>query len=83
MSKLLTPLFELNVVLRTPSERSRRANSYILHPLAARYESVEAMDDAFAQALDDMREGRLPLLQLPEYQAAPPAEGPRKLRSVA
>ncbi|MEW1699330.1 MULTISPECIES: hypothetical protein [unclassified Streptomyces] len=83
VSKLLDPLFELNIVLRTPSERSKRANSYSLHPLAARYESAEAMDDAFAQALDDMRSGHLPPLQLPEYQTAPPTQGTPKLRSVA
>ncbi|MEV7420546.1 hypothetical protein [Streptomyces sp. NPDC089919] len=83
VSKLLDPLFELAVVLRTPSERSQRANSYCLHPLAARYESSEAMDEAFALALQDMREGKLPPLQLPEYQAVPPAQGTTKLRSVA
>ncbi|MCX4784599.1 hypothetical protein [Streptomyces sp. NBC_01264] len=31
ISNLLDPLFELNIVLRTPSERSKRANRYSLH----------------------------------------------------
>ncbi|MFB6985588.1 hypothetical protein [Streptomyces sp. NPDC056304] len=80
ISHLLEPLFELNIVLRTPSERSKRANSYSLHPLAARYESAQAMDEAFAQALVDMKAGRLVPLKLPEYQTVPPTQGTPVLR---
>ncbi|MER5811436.1 hypothetical protein ABT143_25145 [Streptomyces sp. NPDC002033] len=79
VSKLLDPLFDLRIVLRTPSERGRRANSYHLHPLAARYPSADAMDDAFAQALADMQSGVLPPLNLPMYRTAPPAEGTPRL----
>ncbi|MFF3957434.1 hypothetical protein ACFYY1_30110 [Streptomyces sp. NPDC001890] len=80
ISRLLEPLFKLNIVLRTPNERSKRANSYSLHPLAARYPSAQAMDDAFAKALVDMREGRLAPLNLPVYQTVPPTEGAPVLR---
>ncbi|MFJ3841085.1 hypothetical protein ACIPY6_37055 [Streptomyces sp. NPDC090054] len=83
VSLLLEPLFKLNIVLRNPSQRSRRANSYFLHPLAARYESTEALDNGFAQALEGMQSGPLPRINLPEYQAVPPAEGTHTLRSVA
>ncbi|MEV8535621.1 hypothetical protein [Streptomyces sp. NPDC051211] len=80
VNQLLNPLFELNIVLRTPSERSKKTNRYNLHPLAARYESPEAMDEAFAQALADMKAGRLAPLNLPEYRAVPPSEGRPDLR---
>ncbi|WP_189852410.1 hypothetical protein [Streptomyces omiyaensis] len=82
VSTLLAPLFDLGVVLRGRSEE-RGGNRYRLHPLAAKYDSIESMNAAFAQALEDMRAGRLAMLDIPEYQTAPPAEGPPQLRSIA
>ncbi|MFC8953675.1 hypothetical protein ACFT8P_13735 [Streptomyces sp. NPDC057101] len=82
VSALLEPLFELNIVLRSKAEaeEGRGGNRYKLHPLAATYDSIESMTAAFAQALEDMRAGRLAPLNLPEYQTVPPAEGRPELR---
>jgi DNA-binding transcriptional MocR family regulator len=74
ISTLMEPLFERNLVLRSGGGE-RGGNRYRLHPLAAKYSSVDEMKAAFAKALADMREGRLPTLLLPEYQAVPPTEG--------
>ncbi|MEV0604646.1 hypothetical protein AB0I82_35850 [Streptomyces sp. NPDC050315] len=71
MSNRLAPLRELNVVLRTDSEK-RGGNSYYVHPLAAKYESFEAMEAAIAKALHEMKAGRLARLRVPMYDAAPP-----------
>ncbi|MET9396092.1 hypothetical protein [Kitasatospora sp. NPDC002965] len=71
ISALMAPLCELNIVLRPPSEQ-RDGNSYRLHPLAAKYESHEAMEAAFREALTLIQAGRLPVLRLPSYQIAPP-----------
>ncbi|WP_432088478.1 hypothetical protein [Streptomyces sp. bgisy095] len=79
VSTLLSPLFELNIVLRPQGEK-REGNSYRLHPLAAAYDSIDAMHEAFQQAVKDMGNGDLPVLNLPEYQSAPPAEGRPELR---
>ncbi|MET9930385.1 MULTISPECIES: hypothetical protein [unclassified Streptomyces] len=79
VSTLLSPLFELNIVLRPQGEK-REGNSYRLHPLAARYDSIDAMHEAFQQAVTDMKNGNLPVLNLPEYQSAPPAQGQPVLR---
>ncbi|MFF3731025.1 hypothetical protein ACFYXM_12045 [Streptomyces sp. NPDC002476] len=75
VSTLLEPLFDLKIVLRSSGESGRRGNRYRLHPLAVRYDSDEAMKAAVAQAFVDMKAGRLPGLQLPEYKTAPPAAG--------
>ncbi|MET9657249.1 hypothetical protein [Streptomyces sp. NPDC006510] len=79
VSALMEPLFELNLVLRSRAE-GRGGNRYRLHPLAAKYESVTEMEAAFACALEEMKSGKLPTIQLPEYRAAPPAEGRPDLR---
>ncbi|MFI8944077.1 hypothetical protein [Streptomyces syringium] len=79
ISALMEPLFELNIVLRSQAE-GRGGNSYKLHPLASKYESAQEMEAAFARALQDMRAGRLPHVNLPEYRATPPAEGHPNLR---
>ncbi|MER5966827.1 hypothetical protein [Streptomyces sp. NPDC002057] len=80
VSALLEPLFELNIVLRSKAEEGRGGNRYKLHPLAATYDSIDSMTAAFAQALEDMRAGRLATLNLPEYRAVPPVEGRPELR---
>jgi hypothetical protein len=78
VSQLMAPLCDLNIVLR-PTR-----NSYRLHPLAARYESAEAMDTAFRQALADIKANKLPNLRLPLYVTAPPAaEGASPLRAAS
>ncbi|MCB5165642.1 hypothetical protein LG634_12455 [Streptomyces bambusae] len=77
VSILMTPLCELNLVLRPRSEE-RNGNSYRLHPLAAKYETPEVMDEAFRAALDRIRAGDLPSLRLPAYQQAPPAPTGRR-----
>ena len=74
ISLLMAPLCELNIVLRPQSEQ-RDGNSYRLHPLAAKYESVESMEEAFREALGLMKAGQLPALRLPTYQIAPPPAG--------
>ena len=80
ISSLMEPLFDLNLVLRSQGEE-RGGNRYRLHPLAMKYSSVEEMEAAFAHALNEMRTGRLPTLNLPEYNTVPPAEsGQRGLR---
>ncbi|MDQ0847682.1 hypothetical protein [Streptomyces sp. V1I6] len=79
VSTLLDPLFELNIVLRRRAGE-RGGNRYRLHPLAAKYDSIESMEAAFTQALEDMKSGRLPTINVPEYRAAPPAEGRPELR---
>lgn len=73
ISTLMEPLFDLNLVLRSPGEE-RGGNRYRLHPLAAKYSSMEEMEAALAHALNEMRAGRLPGLNLPEYCAVPPSE---------
>ncbi|MGW1764045.1 hypothetical protein ACWCQL_08145 [Streptomyces sp. NPDC002073] len=72
VSALMAPLCELNIVLR-PRSGERRGNSYRLHPLAAKYESSEAMEAAFRTALARMQADDLPTLKLPTYRQAPPA----------
>ncbi len=72
ISLLMAPLCELNIVLRPQSEH-RDGNSYRLHPLAAKYESAEAMEGAFREAMVLMKTRELPPLRLPTYQIAPPA----------
>ncbi|MFC8176281.1 hypothetical protein [Streptomyces sp. NPDC057325] len=79
VSTLLGPLFEINLVLRHQAEE-RGGNKYRLHPLAAKYDSIDAMHEAFQQAVEDMKNGDLAVLNLPEYQSAPPAEGRPALR---
>ncbi|WP_167163057.1 hypothetical protein [Streptomyces sp. MBT27] len=80
ISKLMNPLCDLNLVLRPPSEE-RTGNSYRLHPLAAKYESEEDMENAFRDAVTRIKEGNLPNLKLPSYVQAPPAApAPPKLR---
>ncbi|MFF4902573.1 hypothetical protein [Streptomyces sp. NPDC001068] len=79
ISALMEPLFELNLVLR-PKAEERGGNTYRLHPLARKYGSMEEMEAAFRQAFTDMRAGKLPSLNLPDNQVAPPAEGERNLR---
>ncbi|AJF70354.1 hypothetical protein [Streptomyces vietnamensis] len=79
VSTLLAPLFDLNFVLRRQAEE-RGGNRYRLHPLAAKYDSIDSMEEAFQQALEDMRAGRLPVLKAPEYQTAPPTKGRPELR---
>ncbi|MEU5384093.1 LexA family transcriptional regulator [Kitasatospora cineracea] len=80
----LAALCDLNIVLRPPGDQ-REGNSYSLHPFAAKYESTKAMEDAFRQALTDIKEGRLPNLLLPAYKTAPPSpsEEKPKLHRVA
>ncbi len=72
ISVLIAPLCELNIVLR-PQGEQREGNSYRLHPLAARYESHESLEDSFRSALEQIRAGLLPNLKLPAYVIAPPA----------
>ncbi|MFE4829810.1 hypothetical protein [Streptomyces sp. NPDC056672] len=72
ISTLMEPLFDLKLVLRSPGEE-RGGNRYSLHPLAAKYDSMEEMEAAFAHALGEMQAGRLPALNLPEYSAVPPS----------
>jgi len=74
ISTLMEPLFKRNLVLRSGGGE-RGGNRYRLHPLAAKYSSIEEMEAAFRKALKDMQEDRLPSLLLPEYRAVPPAEG--------
>jgi DNA-binding transcriptional ArsR family regulator len=74
ISALMEPLFEANLVLRSRGEE-RGGNRYKLHPLACKYGSMEEMETAFAAALADMKTGKLPGINLPEYQTVPPAEG--------
>ncbi|MFJ8871196.1 hypothetical protein ACIRD6_36265 [Streptomyces sp. NPDC102473] len=76
---LLEPLFELNLVLRSRAEE-RGGNRYRLHPLAAKYETVQDMEAAFASALKDMKSGKLPSINLPEYRSVPPTDGRADLR---
>ncbi|MFD0352938.1 hypothetical protein ACFVHW_04200 [Streptomyces sp. NPDC127110] len=75
ISTLMDPLVKLNLVLRPESESGRKGNSYRLHPLAAKYSSIEAMQAVWKQALHDMQAGVLAAINLPEYKIAPPAEG--------
>ncbi|MGW4815206.1 hypothetical protein ACWEPB_26675 [Kitasatospora cineracea] len=84
ISVLLAALCDLNIVLRPPGDQ-RDGNSYTLHPFAARYTSSEAMEDAFRQALADIKSGELPNLLLPSYTSAPPApsDGKPNLHRVA
>lgn len=82
ISALMAPLCDLKIVLRPRSEE-RNGNSYRLHPLAAKYESHEAMEAAFRQALRDIKAGELPNLRLPAYVIAPPAEGRPNLQVAA
>ncbi|MER7688799.1 hypothetical protein [Streptomyces sp. NPDC097610] len=79
ISSLMEPLFELNLVLRSKAEE-RGGNTYRLHPLAAKYADVDEMTAAFQQAMQEIRAGRLPSLNLPENRVTPPAEGERNLR---
>ncbi|MFJ9041422.1 hypothetical protein ACIRF8_33265 [Streptomyces sp. NPDC102406] len=79
ISALLAPLCDLGIVLR-PDGGERKGNSYRLHPLAAKYESHDAMEQAFRNALVDMKAGALPTLKLPQYTVAPPTEGRPKLQ---
>ena len=74
ISALMAPLCDWRIVLR-PRGEERDGNSYRLHPLAAKYESHEAMEAAFRRALRDIKAGELPNLQLPAYVIAPPTEG--------
>ncbi|MER5352623.1 hypothetical protein ABT093_20100 [Kitasatospora sp. NPDC002551] len=71
ISALMAPLCELNIVLRPPSE-TRDGNTYRLHPLVAKYENHEAMEEAFREALRLIKARKLPVLRLPSYQVAPP-----------
>ncbi|MFJ6501405.1 hypothetical protein OG280_40850 (plasmid) [Streptomyces virginiae] len=82
VSGLMAPLCDLNIVLRPRSEE-RNGNSYRLHPLAAKYESPEAMEAAFRAALARIQAGDLPNLKLPTYQQAPPARAGRPKLQVA
>ncbi|MET9607290.1 hypothetical protein ABZZ17_19770 [Streptomyces sp. NPDC006512] len=82
VSGLMAPLCDLNIVLRPRSEE-RNGNSYRLHPLAAKYESPEAMEAAFRAALARIQAGDLPNLKLPTYQQAPPAPTGRPKLQVA
>lgn len=59
----MAPMCDLNTVLRPRSEE-RNGNSYRLHPLAAKYESPEAMEAAFRAALVRIQGGELPNLKL-------------------
>ncbi|MEV6676373.1 hypothetical protein AB0N09_05810 [Streptomyces erythrochromogenes] len=80
VSTMLEQLVEVNIVLRAPGGVGKKGNTYCLHPLAAKYESSEAMEAGWRQALLDMKAGRLVGLNLPEYQTVPPAEGSPDLR---
>ncbi|MFB8441229.1 hypothetical protein ACFC7A_19505 [Streptomyces niveus] len=81
VSYLMAPLRELNIVLRPVSEDGRQGNSYRLHPFAAKYDSHTSMENAFKEALSQIKAGELPNLKLPKYSSTPPtAEGPPKLR---
>uniref|UniRef100_UPI003F496F80 hypothetical protein n=1 Tax=Streptomyces sp. CA-136453 TaxID=3240050 RepID=UPI003F496F80 len=80
ISKLMNQLCDLNLVLRPRSEE-RTGNSYRLHPLAAKYDSEESMEDAFRNTLTRIKAGDLPNLKLPTYVQAPPTTpAPPKLR---
>ncbi|MEV7123751.1 hypothetical protein [Kitasatospora griseola] len=74
ISALMAPLCELKIVLR-PQGEQRDGNRYRLHPCAAKYESAEALEDAFREALALMKARKLPALRLPTYQIAPPPAG--------
>ncbi|MFE8941041.1 hypothetical protein ACFYNX_26605 [Streptomyces sp. NPDC007872] len=80
VSVMLDQLVELNIVLRAPGGVGKKGNTYCLHPLAAKYESMDALEAGWHQALLDMRAGRLVGLNLPEYQTVPPDEGNPRLR---
>ncbi|MFE3579848.1 hypothetical protein [Streptomyces vinaceus] len=82
VSGLMAPLCDLNIVLRPRSEE-RNGNSYRLHPLAAKYESPEAMEAAFRATLVRIQDGELPNLKLPTYHQAPPAPTGRPKLQVA
>lgn len=82
VSGLMAPLCDLNIVLRPRSEE-RAGNSYSLHPLAAKYESPESMEEAFRAALVRIQAGDLPNLKLPAYHQAPPAPTGRPKLQVA
>ncbi|MFD3808173.1 hypothetical protein ACFWTC_32335 [Streptomyces sp. NPDC058619] len=82
VSGLMAPLCDLNIVLRPRSEE-RNGNSYRLHPLAAKYETPEAMEAAFRDALARIQAGDLPNLKLPAYHQAPPAVTGRPKLQVA
>ncbi|MFJ6785897.1 hypothetical protein [Streptomyces yangpuensis] len=82
VSGLMAPLCALNIVLRPRSEE-RNGNSYRLHPLAAKYETPEAMEAAFRDALVRIQDGDLPNLKLPTYRQAPPAPTGRPKLQVA
>jgi hypothetical protein len=83
ISSLMAPLCDLKIVLR-PQGEEREGNSYRLHPLAAKYESHEAMEAAFRRALVEIQAGELPNLKLPSYVTRPPeAEGRRPKLRVA
>ncbi|GGZ95233.1 hypothetical protein GCM10010371_63980 [Streptomyces subrutilus] len=82
ISGLMAPLCDLNIVLRPRSEE-RNGNSYRLHPLAAKYETPEAMEAALRAALANIQAGNLPNLKLPTYNQAPPAPTGRPNLQVA
>ncbi|MFE5595449.1 hypothetical protein [Streptomyces sp. NPDC056549] len=82
VSTLLDPLFERHIVLRTKAEE-RGGNRYRLHPLAAKYDNIESMEAAFAHALEEMKAGRLPAINIPEYKVVPPDEGHRPELRIA
>ncbi|MEU6867016.1 hypothetical protein ABZ924_27800 [Streptomyces sp. NPDC046876] len=72
----------MNIVLR-PCSEERNGNSYWLHPLAAKYETPEAMEAAFRAALVRIQAGELPNMKLPTYHQAPPAPKGRPKLQVA
>ncbi|WP_326594247.1 hypothetical protein [Streptomyces sp. NBC_01294] len=82
VSGLMAPLCDLNIVLR-PRTEERNGNSYRLHPLAAKYESHDAMEAAFRDTLVRIQTGDLPNLKLPTYHQAPPAPTGRPKLQVA
>ncbi|MER5933934.1 hypothetical protein [Streptomyces sp. NPDC002054] len=66
-----------------PRSEERTGHSYRLHPLAAKYETPEAMEAAFRAALARIQAGDLPNLKLPTYHQAPPAPTGRPKLQVA